>query len=214
MAWSPSKSCPATWVTPRMARPSVRRDLEGVWKRGEVIDALPRIAQVLIEAKFNKPVKIATLIPIERGASRPSHRREASNSADRPLLGLDVRRPDGSRIYRVQPWKGGYERDLNRLEPLPEEPGPRAKSAAWGFATTPRMIAYRIELVDDRGFTNSVVDPPKRSHVGGPPAHRRRSNRNRRGNPDPNDRQRQGQPERLRMGRQMPTAPTAADHVR
>jgi hypothetical protein len=135
--------------------PFVRRDLEGVWKRGEVIDALPG-SQVLIEARFNKPVKIARLVPIERAVVGKllGIRIEV---ADTRLFGLVVRRPDGSRIFHVQRWSGGYERDLNRIEPLPEEPDHDRKSAAWGFATTPRTIGYRIELEDDRGFTNPVV---------------------------------------------------------
>ena len=135
--------------------PFVRRDLEGVWKRGEVIDALPG-SRVLIEAKFNKPVKIARLVPIERAIVGRLFGIKIE-VADTRLFGVVVRRPDGSRLYRIQRWTGGYERDLNRLEPLPEEPNHDRKSAAWGFATTPRTIGYRIELEDDRGFTNPVV---------------------------------------------------------
>ncbi len=44
--------------------PYTRRN-EG-WTRGEVIDALPG-SQIIIDAKFNKPVKVARLVPIERG---------------------------------------------------------------------------------------------------------------------------------------------------
>ena len=135
--------------------PYIRRDLEGVWKRGEVIDALPR-SQVLIEAKFNKPVKVARLVPIERAVvgNLFGIRIEV---ADRKLLGIVLRRPNGERLYHMERWHGGYERDLNSLVPLPEEAGHDRKSAAWVFPTTPRMIGYRIELEDDRGFTNPVV---------------------------------------------------------
>ena len=60
----PCRSCPPTWACAR--RRTVRPPRPGRrWKRGEVIDALPG-SQVLVEAKFNKPVKIARLIPIER----------------------------------------------------------------------------------------------------------------------------------------------------
>jgi hypothetical protein len=134
--------------------PFVRRDMEGAWKRGEVTDALPR-SRVLIEAKFNKPVKTARLVPIERAVVGRLFgvRFEV---AEVRFLGVALRKPNGERIYRVRKWRGSYESELNRLEPLPEEPGHDRRSAAWGFPTTPRMIGYRIELEDDRGFRNPV----------------------------------------------------------
>ena len=74
-------------------------------------------ASAIIKAKFNKAVKRAVLVPIERG-------------------------------------EGVRERDLPPLAPyfVAED----RTQAEWGFPTTPRMIGYRIELEDDRGFTNPV----------------------------------------------------------
>jgi len=133
--------------------PFVRRDLEGVWKRGEVIDALPG-SQILVEAKFNKPVKVARLVPIERAIVGRLFGIKIE-VADVRLFGIVVRNPTGERIFRVRRWGGGFERDLNHLEPFEIEN--ERQSAAWGFPTTPRMIGYRIELEDDRGFKNPVV---------------------------------------------------------
>jgi hypothetical protein len=84
--------------------------------RGEIIDALPQ-SKVMIEAHFNKPVKSARLIVIERA-------------------------------------EGIRERDVNALKPEITEN--ERKTAVWGFPTTPKTIGYRIELVDDRDFTNPV----------------------------------------------------------
>ncbi len=84
--------------------------------RGEIVDALPQ-SDVMVEARFNKPVASARLILIERA-------------------------------------EGIRERALRELQPF-EKSGDR-KTAIWGFSTTPKMIAYRLELVDDRGFTNPV----------------------------------------------------------
>ena len=133
--------------------PFVRRDREGIWKRGEVIDALPR-SQILVEANFNKPVKVARLIPIERAIVGRLFGIRVEVT-DIRLFGIVVRKPNGDRLYRVRRWSGSYERDLNRVEPFEIENDRR--SAAWGFPTTPRTIGYRIELEDDRGFTNPVV---------------------------------------------------------
>jgi hypothetical protein len=90
-------------------------------RRGEIIDALPR-SSVLLDARFNKPIHKARLIPIERG-------------------------------------EGIRERELPPLDPI--EVGADRLTAAWGFATTPKMIGYRIELEDDRGFVNPL--PIRRS---------------------------------------------------
>ena len=92
-----------------------RRKNEG-WTRGEVIDAIPQSA-VVIKAKFNKPVRVAKLIPIVRG----------EGVSERAL-------PAKTPYYTSE--------DQTRVE--------------WGFDTTPRMIGYRIELEDYRGFTNPV----------------------------------------------------------
>jgi hypothetical protein len=50
---------------------------------------------------------------------------------------------------------GLRERELSRIAALPlGEDQKDRKSASFGFDTTPKMIGYRLELVDDRGFTN------------------------------------------------------------
>jgi hypothetical protein len=59
-----------------------------------------------------------------------------------------------ARLILIERAEGVRERDLTELTPF-EIAGDR-KSVAWGFPTTPKMIAYRIELVDDRTFTNPV----------------------------------------------------------
>ncbi len=86
-------------------------------KRGEIVDALPQ-SKAIVEARFNKPVSRARLIPIERA-------------------------------------EGVRERDLAPLEPQQELAGDRM-SSVWFFPTTPKLIGYRIELVDDRKFTNPI----------------------------------------------------------
>jgi hypothetical protein len=133
----------------------VRIDSDAAWKRGDVIDALPK-SQVLIEARFNKPVRRARLIPVERAVvGRIMGIR--IEVADVRLFGIVIRPNPGERLLRVQRWRGSYESALNPLEPLPEEAGHDRRSASWGFNTTPRTIGYRIELVDDRGFRNPVT---------------------------------------------------------
>jgi hypothetical protein len=42
------------------------------WTRGEVVDALPR-STIIVDAKFNKPVRTARLVPIERTAGLQEH---------------------------------------------------------------------------------------------------------------------------------------------
>ena len=175
--------------------PFVRRDLEGVWKRGEVIDALPG-SQILVEARFNKPVKIARLVPIERAIVGRLFGIKIEVAEVR-LFGIVVRKPPGERIFRVRRWNGSYERDLNRLEPFEIEN--ERQAAAWGFPTTPRMIGYRIELEDDRGFKNPVVIRRNiRMWEDRPPlvVFKPESTRN----PDPTARDGKGNPTRLRVG--------------
>jgi hypothetical protein len=59
-----------------------------------------------------------------------------------------------ARLVPVERGDGVRERDLAPLAPLATS-GDRL-AAEWRFPTTPRMIGYRIELTDDRGFRNSV----------------------------------------------------------
>jgi len=130
----------------------VRHDLEGAWKRGEVVEALPK-SQIIIEAKFNKPVKVARLIPIERAVVGRLFGLKIE-VADQRLFGVTLQRPAGSRIYRIRRWRGSYENALNPVQASQSDAD--RQSCSWLFPTTPRMIGYRIELEDDRGFTNPV----------------------------------------------------------
>lgn len=90
------------------------------WTRGDVIDALPN-SNVVVRAKFNKPVAKARLVPIVRDGVREK---------DFPDTPAKFHEPD--------------EVAADRL------------SAVWEFPTAAKMIAYRIELTDDRGFVNGV----------------------------------------------------------
>jgi hypothetical protein len=90
------------------------------WTRGEVNDALP-LSRVYVEAKFNKPIVKARLIPIVR---------DGIQEKDFPGTPADFHLP------------------------IKFESGD--KSARWLFPTNAKMIAYRIELTDQRGFVNSV----------------------------------------------------------
>ncbi|MDY3554618.1 FUSC family protein [Gemmata sp. JC717] len=99
--------------------PFVRRT-DG-WVRGDVSDALP-LAQIRVDAKFNKPVRSARLVPILREGAR--ERDFAPSAGDNFQLPRDI--------------------DSDR------------RSAVWLFPTNEKLIGYRIELTDDRGFTNEV----------------------------------------------------------
>ncbi len=90
------------------------------WSRGEVNDALP-MSQIVVEAKFNKPLKKARLIPIVRDGIREKDYPDSPASFHAPIQISDDR-----------------------------------KTAVWLFPTTGTMIGYRLELLDDRGFVNSV----------------------------------------------------------
>lgn len=123
------------------------------WQRGEVNDALPQ-SKVIVDAKFNKAVKVAKLIPVERKGT------------------ID-------------------EQDLPAV--LPFEVGDGHTTASFGFDTTPKMIGYRLELEDFRGFTNPL--PIRRSirmYDDRPPSVIFRAESNR--NPDPRAEDGQGNP--------------------
>jgi hypothetical protein len=144
--------------------PRYERQNEGAM-RGEIVDALPQSA-VRIGAVFSKPVRSASLVPIERG--------------------------DGVR-----------ERDLPAVAPLALSDD--RTMAEWRFPTTPRMIAYRIELVDDRGFVNAV---PIRRNVrmleDRPPVVTFMPESTR--HPDPTDFEGQGDPQVYMWGDKLPLA--------
>lgn len=86
------------------------------WDRGEVNEALPQ-SKVIIDARFNKPVKVARLIPVERKGVTDEHE-----------------------LPPVAPFEVSSDR----------------MTASFGFDTTPKLIGYRLELEDDRGFTNPL----------------------------------------------------------
>ena len=100
--------------------PFVRRG-DG-WSRGDVNEALP-LSQVRVDAKFNKPVKAARLVPVLRDGVR-------EKDFDPPPAGENFQ--------------------------LPRDAAPDRLSAVWLFPTHEKMIGYRLELTDDRGFVNSV----------------------------------------------------------
>ncbi len=50
--------------------------------------------------------------------------------------------------------RGDANRDVDGKPQPPDELAPDGLSAGWTFATSPRMIGYRIELTDARGFTS------------------------------------------------------------
>ncbi|MBY0460791.1 MAG: hypothetical protein K2V38_26015, partial [Gemmataceae bacterium] len=83
-------------------------------------------SQVIVLAQFNKPVRQARLVPVVLDGAR-------------------------EKDYAHDPARHG-PRDFQ---------SPRAyetdrRSAQWLFPTAPGMVGYRLELVDDRGFVNSV----------------------------------------------------------
>lgn len=82
--------------------------------RGEVTEALP-LSGLRVEAKFNKPVVKAVLVPVLRGPG--------------------VKEVEGTR------------------KPA-DEIGDDGRQAGWTFPTEPKMIGYRIELEDARGFVS------------------------------------------------------------
>jgi hypothetical protein len=144
--------------------PQFERQTDGA-KRGEVVDALP-LSDVRIVADFTKPIRRATLIPIERG-------------------------------------EGIRERELPVL--APGAVSDDRQTAVWRFPTTPRMIGYRIELVDDRGFINAV---PIRRNIrmldDRPPVVTFMPESDR--HPDPNDFFGKGDPRVYEWGDKMPLA--------
>src|SRR5262249_11715265 len=77
--------------------------------------------------------------------------------------------------------------------------------ASWQFPTSPRMIGYRIELVDDRGFVNTV---PIRRNIrmleDRPPVVTFLPESTR--HPDPNDFDGQGDPKQYEWGDKLPLA--------
>jgi hypothetical protein len=50
--------------------------------------------------------------------------------------------------------RGDGNRDVDGRPQPPDELAPDGRSAGWTFATSPKMIGYRIELTDARGFRN------------------------------------------------------------
>ena len=108
-----------TWIGTRPDGGAYTRKNDG-WTRGDVNDALPD-SNVVVRARFNKPVAKARLVPVVRDGV---HEKDF---------------PDGP---------AGFHN--------PDEVSDDRLAAVWEFPTDAAMIAYRIELTDDRGFTNSV----------------------------------------------------------
>jgi len=137
--------------------------------RGELGDVLPG-SVVAVDAKFNKPVKTARLIPIERTGrtfrlfgipielGEPRLFGITLRANDIKLFGIIVKPAQARRITLASVWDGAKERDLYKLAPIETGDGtPDAfQSATWLFNASPRLIGYKIELEDGRGFTNPV----------------------------------------------------------
>jgi hypothetical protein len=106
-------------------------------------------------------------------------------------------------LIPIERGDGVRERDLPPLTPLAVADDRRA--AEWKFPTTPRMIGYRLELVDDRGFANAV---PIRRNVrmsdDRPPAVAFMPESTR--HPDPADYDGKGDPRFYEWGDKMPLA--------
>ena len=153
---------------------------------------------VLIEAKFNKPVKIARLVPIERAIVGRLFGIKIE-VADTRLFGLVVRRPDGSRIYRVQPWKGGVRARSEPPRTAPGRAGPRPQVGRLGLRdhTAHDRLSHRARRRSR--FHQPGRHPPQHPHVGRPAAHCRLQT-GIDAQPRPHRSRRQGQPARLRMG--------------
>jgi hypothetical protein len=70
-------------------------------------------------------------------------------------IGADFTKPVRRAVLvPIERGEGIRERELPALAPVAASEDRTA--AEWRFPTTPRMIGYRIELVDDRGFVNAV----------------------------------------------------------
>ncbi len=64
-------------------------------------------------------------------------------------------------LIPIERGDGTRERELPPVRPLAVADDRTA--AEWKFPTTPKMIAYRLELVDDRGFKNPDAVPIRRN---------------------------------------------------
>jgi len=106
-------------------------------------------------------------------------------------------------LVRIERGEGIRERELPPLAPRAVSEDRTA--AEWTFPTTERMIAYRLELVDDRGFVNAV---PIRRNVrmleDRPPAVAFLPETTR--HPDPADFEGQGDPRVYEWGDKLPLA--------
>ena len=104
-------------------------------------------------------------------------------------------------LIPIERGEGIRERELPALRPLAVSEDRTA--AEWKFPTTEKMIAYRIDLVDDRGFVNSV---PIRRNIrmleDRPPVVTFLPESTR--NPDPNDFGGRGDPRVYEWGDKMP----------
>ncbi|MBA4062486.1 MAG: hypothetical protein C0501_02040 [Isosphaera sp.] len=104
---------------PRKGQPFVRR--AGGWDRGEVVDALPG-SKVIVDARFNKPVRAAKLVPIERvPTKRPGVTEERARDPIDPGE-IDPNRKRAAFVFPATPRTVGYrlllEDDLGFRNPV------------------------------------------------------------------------------------------------
>jgi hypothetical protein len=106
-------------------------------------------------------------------------------------------------LIPIERGEGIRERELPSL--APRAVADDRTAAEWRFPTTPRMIGYRIELVDDRGFVNAV---PIRRNIrmldDRPPVVTFMPESDR--NPDPTDYFGRGDPRSYEWGDKLPLA--------
>jgi hypothetical protein len=119
-------------------------------------------------------------------------------------IGAEFTKPVKSAVLvPIERGEGIRERDLAALTPRVTSDDRTA--AEWRFPTTPRLIGYRLELVDDRGFVNAV---PIRRNVrmaeDRPPAVTFMPESTR--HPDPSEYDGKGDPRFYEWGDKMPLA--------
>lgn len=108
-----------------------------------------------------------------------------------------------AKLIPIERGDGIRENDLKPVQPLGMSDD--RKAAEWRFPTTPKMIGYRIELIDDRGFHNAV---PIRRNIrmleDRPPVVTFMPESTR--HPDPNDFDGRGDPRVYEWGDKLPLA--------
>jgi hypothetical protein len=154
--------------------PPASRDFDFMARLGEgrtktpghvTFEAPPQLAN---ETDEFKPLTADQVLPLYLGVAPDNTqylRHEPKNRGDvidaLPQSAVLVEAKFNKPIAKGKGWlipierDGLRERELPRIAALrPEEGEEDRKSARFLFNTTPKMIGYRLELVDDRGFTN------------------------------------------------------------